>query len=95
MPIIGRVVRWKAESMIHSESHNRNPVRADGHFGQVIPIEEAKIIMMNLAAEPIIENYCMCRAMQKGIKEVCCFNFGLLNAHHSLLAALKTKGTPD
>jgi NAD-dependent dihydropyrimidine dehydrogenase PreA subunit len=79
MPIIGRVVRWKAESMIHSESKNRNPVRADGHFGQVIPIEEAKLIMMNLAAEPIIQNYCMCRMMQRGVKDVCCINFGCLS----------------
>ncbi len=79
MPLIGRIVRWKAESMIHSESKKRNPVRADGHFGQVIPIEEAKLIMMNLAAEPIIQNYCMCRMMQRGVKDVCCINFGCLS----------------
>jgi len=79
MPLIGRVLRWSAERMIHSESPNRNPVRADGHFGQVIPVEEAKLIIMNLAAEPIIKNYCMCRMMQKGIKDACCINFGLLS----------------
>ncbi|MEM2087814.1 MAG: 4Fe-4S binding protein [Thermoproteota archaeon] len=79
MPIIGRVIRRTVEGMIHSESKNRNPVRADGHFGQVIPIEEAKLIMLNLAAEPIIQNYCMCRMMQKGIKDVCCINFGVLS----------------
>ncbi|MBC7127393.1 MAG: hypothetical protein ABC585_06700 [Candidatus Methanosuratincola petrocarbonis] len=53
LPIIGRMLRWQAERMIHSESKNRNPRRADGHFGQVIPLEEAKIILGNLAAEPI------------------------------------------
>ncbi|MDW8036168.1 MAG: 4Fe-4S binding protein, partial [Candidatus Korarchaeum sp.] len=79
MPIIGRILRWSVERMIHSESPRRNPVRADGHFGQVIPIEEAKLIIMNLAAEPIIKNYCMCRMMQKGIKDACCINFGLLS----------------
>jgi len=79
MPIIGRVLRWKAEDMIHSESKNRVPLRADGHFGQVIPLEEAKLIMMNLAAEPIIQNYCMCRMMQRGVKDVCCINFGCLS----------------
>ena len=79
LPIIGRVLRWQAERMIHSESKNRNPTRADGHFGQVIPLEEAKIILGNLAAEPIIENYCMCRWMQRGIKERCCINFGVLS----------------
>ncbi len=79
LPIIGRILRWSAERMIHSEGKHRNPVRADGHFGQVIPLEEAKIILGNLAAEPIIENYCMCRWMQRGIKEACCINFGLLS----------------
>lgn len=79
LPIIGKVLRHEVENMIHSESKNRNPIRADGHFGQVVPLEDAKLIFGNLAAEPIIENYCMCRAMQKGVKEVCCFNFGLLS----------------
>ncbi|MEM1515668.1 MAG: hypothetical protein QXH24_06450 [Candidatus Bathyarchaeia archaeon] len=79
MPIIGRILRWSVESMIHSESPKRNPVRADGHSGRVIPIEKAKLIMMNLVAEPIVKNYCMCRMMQKGIKDACCINFGLLS----------------
>ncbi|MDH5419730.1 MAG: 4Fe-4S binding protein [Candidatus Bathyarchaeota archaeon] len=79
MPIIGRVIRWNAEKMIHSESKNRNPIRADGHFGQVIPLEDAKIILSELAAEPIIQNYCMCRMMQRGVKDVCCINFGVLS----------------
>jgi NAD-dependent dihydropyrimidine dehydrogenase PreA subunit len=79
LPLIGRVLRWNAEKMIHSESKNRNAVRADGHFGQVIPLEDAKIILGNLAAEPIIENYCMCRWMQRGVKEACCINFGVLS----------------
>jgi len=79
MPIIGRLLRWSAENMIHSESKRRNPVRADGHFGQVVPLEDAKIILGSLAAEPIIENYCMCRWMQRGIKELSCINFGVLS----------------
>ncbi len=79
MPIIGRVLRWNAEKMIHSESKNRKPIRADGHFGQVIPLEDAKIILSELAAEPIIQNYCMCRMMQRGAKDVCCINFGVLS----------------
>jgi Pyruvate/2-oxoacid:ferredoxin oxidoreductase delta subunit len=79
MPIIGRILRKKAESMIHSEKKNRNPVRADGHFGQVIPLEDAQIIMSELAAEPIICNYCMCRWMQRKEKEAVCINFGVLS----------------
>ena len=79
MPIIGRIFRKVAEGMIHSESKNRNPIRADGHFGQVIPIEDAQLILSELAAEPIIQNYCMCRMMQRGVKDVCCINFGVLS----------------
>ena len=79
LPIIGRLLRYEAENMIHSESKNRNALRADGHFGQVVPLEDAKLILANLAAEPIIENYCMCRVMQRGVKEVCCVNFGVLS----------------
>jgi len=79
MPIIGRVIRWQLERMIHSESKNRKAIRADGHFGQVIPIEDAKTIILNLAAEPIIRNYCLCRWMQRGVKDVCCINFGVLS----------------
>ncbi|MHA1688804.1 MAG: ATP-binding protein [Promethearchaeota archaeon] len=79
LPIIGRILRWQAERMIHSEKKNRNPVRADGHFGQVIPLEDAQIIIQELAAEPIICNYCMCRWMQRKEKEAVCINFGALS----------------
>jgi len=79
MPIIGRVIRNIAENMIHSEKKNRQGVRADGHFGQVIPLEDGKVILSELAAEPIICNYCMCRWMQRGEKEAVCINFGQLS----------------
>ncbi len=61
MPIVGKVIKSMAEKMIHGEIRNPKPIRADGHFGQVIPLEDAQIILSELAAEPIIENYCMCR----------------------------------
>ncbi len=79
MPIIGRLLRWKAESMIHSEKKGRNAQRADGHFGQAIPLEDGKAILSELAAEPILCNYCMCRWMQRGEKEAVCINFGALS----------------
>lgn len=69
MPIIGRLIRKLAEGMIHSEGKHRNPLRADGHFGQAIPLEDAKIIISELAAEPIIKNYCMCRWIHREIKK--------------------------
>ena len=59
MPIIGKILRWTVERMIHGTVKNPNPIRADGHFGQVIPMEDAKIILSDLAAEPIVEVYCM------------------------------------
>ncbi|MFX1394787.1 MAG: 4Fe-4S binding protein [Promethearchaeota archaeon] len=79
MPIVGRIVRNMAEKMIHGEVRKKKPIRADGHFGQVIPLEDAKLIMSELAAEPIIENYCMCRMMQRGVKRQTCINFGVLS----------------
>lgn len=79
MPIIGRILRSSAENMIHSEKKKRVAFRADGHFGQAIPLEDAQLILSELAAEPIIENYCLCRWMQRGTKECCCINFGVLS----------------
>lgn len=79
IPIIGRVIRWNLERMIHGELFHHNPIRADGHVGQVVPLEDAQIIFSELAAKPIIQNYCMCRMMQRGVKDVCCFNFGVLS----------------
>ena len=40
MPIIGRIVKYFAEKTLHSEKKKRNPFRAEGHFGQVVPLEE-------------------------------------------------------
>ncbi|MGM0470646.1 MAG: 4Fe-4S binding protein, partial [Promethearchaeati archaeon] len=79
MPIIGRLLRWKAENMIHSEKEGRNAQRADGHFGQAIPLEDGIAILSELAEEPILCNYCMCRWMQRGEKEAVCLNFGALS----------------
>ncbi|MHA2008130.1 MAG: 4Fe-4S dicluster domain-containing protein [Promethearchaeota archaeon] len=79
MPLIGRIVRWAAERMIHAKVRHPKAIRADGHIGQVIPLEDAQIIMSELAGEPIIENYCLCRYMQRGVKTKCCINFGVLS----------------
>jgi hypothetical protein len=68
LPIIGRVLRSAAEGMIHSEKKHRNPVRADGHFGQAIPLEDAKLIMAELAAEPIICNFYQRNLLKRLVK---------------------------
>jgi NAD-dependent dihydropyrimidine dehydrogenase PreA subunit len=80
LPIFGRILRAQAERQIHSESGGRHASRADGHFGQVLPLEDAQHILGNLAPEgSIIKNYCVCRWMQRGVKDAVCINFGVLS----------------
>ena len=79
MPIIGRIVKYTAEKMLHSTKPPTNPFRAEGHIGQIVPLEDAIAILQTCAAEPIIEKNCMCRYMSRGIKEACCINFGVMS----------------
>jgi len=79
MPIIGRVVKALAERMLHSRKPPTNPLRPEGHIGQVVPLEDAEAILTHCAAEPIIEKNCMCRYMSRGVKEACCINFGVMS----------------
>ena len=48
MPIIGRAVRHIIESVAHNLGPKRRNVGSDGHFGQVIPVEDAKLIFDTL-----------------------------------------------
>jgi len=79
IPIIGRVVKHLAEKMLHSEKAPTNPFKAEGHMGQVVPLDDAIAILETCAVEPIIEKYCMCRYMHRGIKDACCINFGVMS----------------
>jgi Pyruvate/2-oxoacid:ferredoxin oxidoreductase delta subunit len=79
IPIIGRLVKRIAEQMLHSRKPPSNPFRAEGHMGQVVPLEDAEEILRHCAAEPIIEKNCMCRYMSRGYKESCCINFGVMS----------------
>ena len=79
MPIIGRLIKRTAERMLHSTRPPTNPFRPEGHIGQVVPLEDAVAILMECAAEPIIEKNCMCRYMTRGEKESCCINFGVMS----------------
>lgn len=78
-PIIGRLIRRMAERMLRSVRPPANPLRADGHIGQVVPLEDGIAILERCAAEPIIEKNCMCRYMSRGVKEACCINFGVMS----------------
>ncbi len=79
IPIIGRMVKRIAENMLHSTKAPKDPFKAEGHIGQVVPLEDAIAILEKCAAEPIIEKNCMCRYMSRGIKEACCINFGVMS----------------
>ena len=79
IPIIGRIVKYFAEKLLHSTKPPTNPFKAEGHIGQVVPLEDGIAILENCAAEPIIEKFCMCRYMSRGIKEACCINFGVMS----------------
>lgn len=80
MPIIGRIVKKTAEGMLHAEKPSRNPFKAEGHIGQVIPLDDAIQILETCVPEnSLIMKYCMCRFMHKGEKEACCINFGIMS----------------
>ncbi len=80
MPIIGRMVKATAEKMLHTEKPSRNPFKAEGHIGQVIPLDDAITILETCIPEnSLIMKYCMCRFMHKGEKEACCINFGIMS----------------
>ena len=79
MPVIGRVVRNIIDKITHNEGPKRRIVGSDGHFGQVIPVEEAKMILDGLAAEPIIINNCPCSIIMRGKKDARCISFGVLS----------------
>jgi ferredoxin len=79
IPIVGRLIKTMAERMLHSTRPPTNPFRAEGHIGQVVPLEDGIAILEQCAAEPIIEKNCMCRYMARGEKEACCINFGVMS----------------
>ena len=76
LPIIGRVIKWIIQRKIE-KTKNPNPRIAEGHLGQVIPLEEAKMITTNLAEE-VVQAVCPCRYMHRGIKVNTCLGFTAL-----------------
>ncbi len=79
MPIIGRIIKNTAQRMLHSTKPPVNPLKAEGHIGQVVPLEDGIAILEECAAEPMINKNCMCRYMSRGVKEACCINFGVMS----------------
>jgi NAD-dependent dihydropyrimidine dehydrogenase PreA subunit len=76
MPIIGRIIKWVIHRKLSKEK-NPNPRIAEGHFGQIIPLEEAKLIITSLA-DVAVRAVCPCRFTHKGIKTNTCVGFTAL-----------------
>jgi len=73
MPIVGKIVKYFAEKMLHSTSPKFNP-------RQAVPLDDAIAILENCVDEnTIIMKYCMCRYQSRGEKEACCINFGVMS----------------
>lgn len=77
-PLVGGLLRSYVNGWFRKEKpmKGRNPRRAEGHPGQVVPLEDAKKILE--LASPILRVNCACRKMTRGINDPCCLAFGAL-----------------
>ena len=75
-PIMGRMIRWMVNNKLRKVK-NPDPRIAEGHFGQVIPLEEAKVIMTEIS-DINVNALCPCRFMHRGIKIKSCIGFTAL-----------------
>ena len=76
MPFLGRLIRWMINNKLEKEK-NPDPRIAEGHFGQVIPVEEAKIITSELADVRLLAK-CPCLYMHRGMAVESCMGFTVL-----------------
>jgi len=75
-PLIGKVLKWYANRgfLFDGTKKKINYAATQGHFGQVITINEAKTIVTEIA--PIIAKaQCPCKYFTRGIKEATCLGF--------------------
>lgn len=80
IPLVGRLIKNFAEHMLHTKKSRFNPFKAEGHIGQVVPLDDAIAILDRCVDEnSIIMKYCMCRYMSRAEKEACCINFGVMS----------------
>lgn len=75
-PILGRLLKWYANRGFLKDGRkkrlNRNATQ--GHFGQIVTLEEAKTILTQKA--PVIARaLCPCKYFTRGIKEATCLGF--------------------
>ncbi|TFF90124.1 MAG: 4Fe-4S dicluster domain-containing protein [Promethearchaeota archaeon] len=75
-PILGPLLRWYANRGFLKDGRTQklNRDATQGHFGQVITVEEAKHVLIE-KAPVIIKAICPCKYFTRGIKEASCLGF--------------------
>lgn len=75
-PVLGRILKWYANRGFLKDGTKKKLVlsAAQGHFGQVITLEEAKKVMTDFAPV-IVKGKCPCKYFKRGISEATCLGF--------------------
>jgi ferredoxin len=78
-PLLGRFLKWYANRGFTKDGRTQrlNLKAAQGHFGQVLTLEEAKTIVLE-KAPTVARALCPCRFFNKGKKEETCLGFSPL-----------------
>ena len=78
-PFLGRFLKWYAKRGFIKDGRTQKLkiYAAQGHFGQVITLPEAKEIVLN-KAEEIVRAVCPCKFFNGGIKKATCLGFSPL-----------------
>ncbi|MBD3255199.1 MAG: 4Fe-4S dicluster domain-containing protein [Candidatus Lokiarchaeota archaeon] len=78
-PIIGSILKWYANKGFLKDGRSKklNINAAQGHFGQVIPLEDSKIIVQE-KADLVVKAICPCKFFNKGEKKATCLGFSPL-----------------
>jgi NAD-dependent dihydropyrimidine dehydrogenase PreA subunit len=74
VPILGRLLKGFANWGMRKEKH-LNLNAAQGHYGCVVPLDESKMIVQEIASDTIIQAVCPCKHFAAGIKEATCLGF--------------------
>ena len=80
VPILGKILKWYANRGFKKDGRKKKLrlSAVQGHLGQVVPLEEAKIILRELAGDTIVRGVCPCKFFNRGINVPsvwCNYNF--------------------
>jgi ferredoxin len=75
-PFLGRFLKWYANRGFIKDGRTQrlNMDAAQGHFGQIITLDEAKRIVLE-KAEEVVRAICPCKYFNQGIREATCLGF--------------------